>query len=88
MAQEESVNLGQLLSYALPSRGFALPADDSARRVAVAAAGALEQARVTPKLLIELGRGRKIATIVAKQMASMLLDQGEAGRGDGCPWAA
>ena len=79
MAQEESVNLGQrLLSYALRAEGFALPADDSHQEGSLwLLLARWAGTRHAKELLIELGQGRKIATIVAKRMASMLLDRGE-----------
>lgn len=81
MEQEESQQLGEkLLAQALRAEGLNMPASDPAD----AAAGALWQqlarwsgTRSRAELLIDIGLGRKIATIVAKRLAQMMGERGE-----------
>ena len=81
MEQEESQQLGEkLLAQALRAEGLNMPANDPAE----AAAGALWQqlarwsgTRSRAELLIDIGLGRKIATIVAKRLAQMMGERGE-----------
>jgi guanosine-3',5'-bis(diphosphate) 3'-pyrophosphohydrolase len=80
MEQEESHALGEkLLAQALRAEGLALPSDDSGD----AEAAALWQQvtrwsgnRTRGDLLIDIGLGRKIATIVAKRIAKLMAEQG------------
>ena len=81
MEQEESQQLGEkLLAQALRAEGLNLPTSDPAD----AAAAALWQQlarwsgnRSRAELLIDVGLGRKIATIVAKRLAQMMGERGE-----------
>jgi GTP pyrophosphokinase/guanosine-3',5'-bis(diphosphate) 3'-pyrophosphohydrolase len=80
MEQEESYALGEkLLAQALRAEGLQLPPgeDDNAE------AAALWQAvtrwsgnRSRTELLVDIGLGRKIATIVAKRLAHLMAEQG------------
>ncbi|MEJ6006756.1 bifunctional (p)ppGpp synthetase/guanosine-3',5'-bis(diphosphate) 3'-pyrophosphohydrolase [Paucibacter sp. AS339] len=81
LEQEESRDLGEkMLSQALRAEGLALPSlhDDEAH-----AAQLWQQLarwagnRHVDELLIEIGLGRKIASIVAKKLARMLAEQGQ-----------
>ena len=80
MEQEESRALGEkLLAQALRAEGLALPSADPTD----AAAAALWQQltrwsgnRTRGDLLIDIGLGRKIATIVAKRLATVMAEQG------------
>jgi guanosine-3',5'-bis(diphosphate) 3'-pyrophosphohydrolase len=80
MEQEESHALGEkLLAQALRAEGLTLPSDDPND----AQAAALWQQvtrwsgnRTRGDLLIDIGLGRKIATIVAKRVAKLMAEQG------------
>jgi GTP pyrophosphokinase/guanosine-3',5'-bis(diphosphate) 3'-pyrophosphohydrolase len=80
MEQEESHALGEkLLGQALRAEGLMLPSDDPND----ASAAALWQQvtrwsgnRTRGDLLIDIGLGRKIATIVAKRVAKLMAEQG------------
>jgi GTP pyrophosphokinase/guanosine-3',5'-bis(diphosphate) 3'-pyrophosphohydrolase len=81
LEQEESRDLGEkMLAQALRAEGLALPSLDDAD---LAPAQAWQQLarwagnRHVDELLIEIGLGRKIATIVAKKLARMLAEQGQ-----------
>lgn len=82
METEESLALGlKLLSQALRAEGLTLPpgSEESAGRE-----GALWQSlvrwggnRTRDELLVEIGLGRKIATMVAKRLAQFMAESGE-----------
>ncbi|MGE5864347.1 MAG: RelA/SpoT family protein, partial [Rhizobacter sp.] len=80
MEQEESELLGEkLLAQALRAEGLTLPPADAAD----APAGSLWQQltrwsgnRTREDLLIDVGLGRKIATIVAKRLAQLMAEHG------------
>jgi guanosine-3',5'-bis(diphosphate) 3'-pyrophosphohydrolase len=80
MEQEESHALGEkLLAQAMRAEGLTLPSDDPND----AEAAALWQQvtrwsgnRTRGDLLIDIGLGRKIATIVAKRVAKLMAEQG------------
>lgn len=81
LEQEESRDLGEkMLSQALRAEGLALPSlnDEDAH-----AAQLWQQLarwagnRHVDELLVEIGLGRKIASIVAKKLARMLAEQGQ-----------
>jgi GTP pyrophosphokinase/guanosine-3',5'-bis(diphosphate) 3'-pyrophosphohydrolase len=81
MEQEESEDLGEkMLSQALRAEGLQLPGSSSEKDSADAA---IWQAlarwsgnRSRAELLIDIGLGRKIATIVAKRLARLLAERG------------
>jgi GTP pyrophosphokinase/guanosine-3',5'-bis(diphosphate) 3'-pyrophosphohydrolase len=80
MEQEESQQLGEkLLAQALRAEGLALPSSDPTD----ASAAALWQSltkwsgnRTRGDLLTDIGLGRKIAIIVAKRLAQLMLERG------------
>ncbi len=81
LEQEESQELGQkMLAQALRAEGLALPSLDTEDQEAHALWQDLARwagNRSVHELLVEVGLGRKIATIVAKKMARMLAAQGQ-----------
>ncbi|HLO95047.1 MAG TPA: bifunctional (p)ppGpp synthetase/guanosine-3',5'-bis(diphosphate) 3'-pyrophosphohydrolase [Burkholderiaceae bacterium] len=81
LEQEESRELGQkMLAQALRAEGLALPSLDIEDQEAHALWQDLAKwagNRNVHELLVEVGLGRKIATIVAKKMARMLAAQGQ-----------
>ncbi len=82
MEAEESLDLGEkLLSQALRAEGLSMPLGDDESE---GPSGLLWQAlarwggnRNRHELLIEIGLGRKIATMVAKRLAQLLAEGGE-----------
>ncbi|MEJ6003597.1 RelA/SpoT family protein [Paucibacter soli] len=81
LEQEESRELGQkMLAQALRAEGLAMPGlDDEDNSAAQLWQDLARWAgnRHVDELLIEIGLGRKIATIVAKKLARMLAEQGQ-----------
>ena len=81
LEQEESQELGQkMLAQALRAEGLALPSLDAEDQEAHSLWLDLARwagNRSVHELLVEVGLGRKIATIVAKKMARMLAAQGQ-----------
>ena len=81
LEQEESRELGiKMLSQALRAEGMALPTLDDEDNDAAKLWQELARwsgNRHVDELLIEVGLGRKIATIVAKKLARMLTDHGQ-----------
>ncbi|MEO3712784.1 RelA/SpoT family protein [Roseateles flavus] len=81
LEQEESRELGQkMLAQALRAEGLALPSLDIEDQEAHGLWQDLAKwagNRNVHELLVEVGLGRKIATIVAKKMARMLAAQGQ-----------
>ncbi|MCZ8075558.1 MAG: bifunctional (p)ppGpp synthetase/guanosine-3',5'-bis(diphosphate) 3'-pyrophosphohydrolase [Paucibacter sp.] len=81
LEQEESRDLGEkMLAQALRAEGLSLPSlndedDDAAQLWQQLARWAGN--RHADELLVEIGLGRKIATIVAKKLARMLAEQGQ-----------
>ena len=80
MEQEESQQLGErMLGMALRAEGFILPSDDPAE---AHAAGTWQQLirwsgnRSRGELLTDIGLGKKIATIVAKRLALLMVERG------------
>ncbi len=81
MEAEESLDLGEkLLVQALRAEGLTMPAGDE---TAEGGAGALWQSlirwggnRSRDELLIDIGLGRKIATMVAKRLAQLMAEAG------------
>jgi GTP pyrophosphokinase/guanosine-3',5'-bis(diphosphate) 3'-pyrophosphohydrolase len=80
MEQEESRSLGEkLLAQALRAEGLSLPSTDPTDTDATAVWQQLTRwsgNRGRGELLTDIGLGRKIATIVAKRMAKLLLERG------------
>ncbi len=82
MEAEESLELGEkLLSQALRAEGLSMPPGDDESE---GASGQLWQSlarwggnRNRRELLVEIGLGRKIATMVAKRLAQLLAEGGE-----------
>jgi len=80
MEQEESQQLGEkLLAQALRAEGLALPSSDPTEAAAVALWQSLTKwsgNRTRADLLTDIGLGRKIAIIVAKRLAQLMLERG------------
>ncbi|WP_396269267.1 RelA/SpoT family protein [Ideonella sp.] len=81
LEHEESQELGlKMLSQALRAEGLSLPPlseDPAGQNPAWSALLRWSGNRSTTELLVDIGLGKKIATIVAKRMAKLLLEQGE-----------
>ncbi|MBB4843740.1 GTP pyrophosphokinase/guanosine-3',5'-bis(diphosphate) 3'-pyrophosphohydrolase [Paucibacter oligotrophus] len=81
LEQDESRDLGEkMLSQALRAEGLALPSLDDEDNAAAQLWQQLARwagNRHIDELLVEIGLGRKIATIVAKKLARMLAEQGQ-----------
>jgi GTP pyrophosphokinase/guanosine-3',5'-bis(diphosphate) 3'-pyrophosphohydrolase len=81
MEQEESYALGEkLLAQALRAEGLKLPPTDPNDDAAVQLWAAVTKwagSRNRAELLVDIGLGKKIPTIVAKRMAHLLTEQGE-----------
>jgi GTP diphosphokinase / guanosine-3',5'-bis(diphosphate) 3'-diphosphatase len=81
MEQEESQDLGEkMLTQALRAEGLQLPGSgtekDSADAAIWQALARWSGNRSRAELLVDIGLGRKIATIVAKRMARLLAERG------------
>ncbi|MCH7345063.1 bifunctional (p)ppGpp synthetase/guanosine-3',5'-bis(diphosphate) 3'-pyrophosphohydrolase [Pelomonas sp. CA6] len=81
LEQEESRDLGyKMLAQALRAEGLALPSlasDDEAAAQLWHELARWAGNRHVDELLVEVGLGRKIASIVAKKLARMLAEQGQ-----------
>ncbi|QPF74710.1 bifunctional (p)ppGpp synthetase/guanosine-3',5'-bis(diphosphate) 3'-pyrophosphohydrolase [Roseateles sp. DAIF2] len=81
LEQEESRDLGEkMLAQALRAEGLALPSLDDDEQAAAQLWQQLARwagNRHVDELLVEVGLGRKIASIVAKKLARMLAEQGQ-----------
>ncbi|MDN3923142.1 RelA/SpoT family protein [Roseateles violae] len=81
LEQEESRDLGEkMLAQALRAEGLTLPSLDDEDQTAAQAWQQLARwagNRHVDELLVEIGLGRKIASIVAKKLARMLTEQGQ-----------
>jgi GTP pyrophosphokinase/guanosine-3',5'-bis(diphosphate) 3'-pyrophosphohydrolase len=81
MEQEESYALGEkLLAQALRAEGLKLPSiepGDSAADTMWAAVTRWSGNRSRSELLVDIGLGRKIPTIVAKRLAQLMAEQGQ-----------
>ncbi len=81
LEQDESRDLGEkMLSQALRAEGLALPSLDDEDASAAQQWQQLARwagNRHVDELLVEIGLGRKIATIVAKKLARILAEQGQ-----------
>jgi GTP pyrophosphokinase/guanosine-3',5'-bis(diphosphate) 3'-pyrophosphohydrolase len=77
LEQEESIALGEkLLSQALRSEGMPVPADDEANAAVWQALTRWSGSRSRAELMIDIGLGRKISSIVAKRLAQLLGERG------------
>ena len=79
MEQEESQELGaKMLAQALRAEGLAMPTDDQAPRAQPIWQQLLRWSgnRSREELLTDIGLGRKIASIVAKRLARLLVEGG------------
>jgi GTP pyrophosphokinase/guanosine-3',5'-bis(diphosphate) 3'-pyrophosphohydrolase len=81
LEQEESRTLGEkMLAQSLRAEGLALPSLDDEDEKAAQLWQSLAHwagSRTVDELLVEVGLGRKIATIVAKKLAQQLAEQGQ-----------
>jgi GTP pyrophosphokinase/guanosine-3',5'-bis(diphosphate) 3'-pyrophosphohydrolase len=80
LEQEESLALGEkMLAQALRAEGLKMPSTDPGDDAAVAIWQQLTRwsgNRTRPELMMDIGLGRKIAIIVAKRLAAMLIEHG------------
>jgi guanosine-3',5'-bis(diphosphate) 3'-pyrophosphohydrolase len=80
LEQEESLSLGEkMLTQALRAEGLRLPSSDPADEAAAALWQQLTRwsgNRSRAELLIDIGLGRKIAIIVAKRLAGLMIERG------------
>lgn len=78
MEQEESHDLGEkMLAQALRAEGLQLPDESEAHAALWQQITRWSGNRNRAELLIDLGLGRKIASIVAKRIARLLADEGQ-----------
>ena len=79
MEQEESQDLGEkMLAQALRAEGLQLPDESEAHAALWQQITRWSGNRSRAELLTDIGLGRKIAIIVAKRLAHMLLERGQA----------
>jgi guanosine-3',5'-bis(diphosphate) 3'-pyrophosphohydrolase len=77
MEQDESQELGErMLTQALRSEGLTLPANDDSSQALWQQLTRWSGSRSRGELLTDIGLGKKIAAIVAKQLARLLAEQG------------
>jgi len=77
MEQEESQELGsKMLAQALRAEGLAMPGDDTPESAVWQQLIRWSGNRSREELLVDIGLGRKIATIVAKRLARLLYESG------------
>lgn len=79
MEQEESQDLGsKMLAQALRAEGMEMPPDDAGGAVSPVWSPLLRWSgnRSREELLTDIGLGRKIASIVAKRLARLLIERG------------
>ncbi|MFM2450746.1 MAG: hypothetical protein RIS44_3196, partial [Pseudomonadota bacterium] len=77
MEQDESQELGErMLAQALRNEGLALPVDDESGQAIWQQLTRWSDSRNRGELLTDIGLGKKIAAIVAKQLARLLAEQG------------
>jgi guanosine-3',5'-bis(diphosphate) 3'-pyrophosphohydrolase len=77
MEQDESQELGErMLTQALRNEGLALPPDDESGQVVWQQLTRWSDSRNKGELLTDIGLGKKIAAIVAKQLVRLLAEQG------------
>jgi GTP pyrophosphokinase/guanosine-3',5'-bis(diphosphate) 3'-pyrophosphohydrolase len=80
LEQEESLALGErMLAQSLRAEGLKMPSTDPSDEAATAIWQQLTRwsgNRTRPELMMDIGLGRKIAIIVAKRLAGMLIERG------------
>jgi guanosine-3',5'-bis(diphosphate) 3'-pyrophosphohydrolase len=77
LEHEESIALGEkLLTQALRNEGMAVPADDDEHAALWQALMRWSGSRTRAELMVDIGLGRKIASIVAKRLAQLLGERG------------
>ena len=78
LEHEESISLGEkLLAQALRAEGRAVPADDEANAPVWQALVRWSGSRTRADLMVDIGLGRKISSIVAKRLAQLMAERGE-----------
>jgi GTP pyrophosphokinase/guanosine-3',5'-bis(diphosphate) 3'-pyrophosphohydrolase len=74
---EESISLGEkLLAQALRAEGLAMPGEDADHAALWVSLTRWSGSRSRAELMVDIGLGRKIASIVAKRLAQLLSDSG------------
>jgi len=77
LEHEESIVLGEkLLTQALRNEGMAVPADDEEHAALWQSLTRWSGSRNRAELMVDIGLGRKIASIVAKRLAQLLGERG------------
>jgi GTP pyrophosphokinase/guanosine-3',5'-bis(diphosphate) 3'-pyrophosphohydrolase len=77
LEQEESIALGEkLLTQALRSEGMSVPGDDPEHAALWQTLTRWSGSRSRAELLVDIGLGRKIASIVAKRLAQLIGERG------------
>jgi GTP pyrophosphokinase/guanosine-3',5'-bis(diphosphate) 3'-pyrophosphohydrolase len=77
LEQEESMALGEkLLAQALRAEGMTMPADDPEHAAIWQSLTRWSGSRTHAELMVDIGLGRKIASIVAKRLAQLLGERG------------
>ena len=77
LEHEESILLGEkLLTQALRNEGMAVPADDEEHAALWQSLTRWSGSRSRAELMVDIGLGRKIASIVAKRLAQLLGERG------------
>jgi len=78
LEHEESILLGEkLLIQALRNEGMAVPADDEEHAALWQSLTRWSGSRNRAELMVDIGLGRKIASIVAKRLAQLLGERGQ-----------
>jgi len=77
LEHEESITLGEkLLTQALRNEGMTVPADDEEHAALWQSLMRWSGSRSRDELMVDIGLGRKIASIVAKRLAQLLGERG------------
>jgi len=77
LEHEESITLGEkLLTQALRSEGMTVPGDDAEHAALWQTLTRWSGSRSRAELMVDIGLGRKIASIVAKRLAQLLGERG------------
>jgi guanosine-3',5'-bis(diphosphate) 3'-pyrophosphohydrolase len=78
LEQEESIALGEkLLAQALRAEGMSVPGEEPEHAAVWQALTRWSGSRSRAELMVDIGIGRKIASIVAKRLAQLLADRGK-----------
>ncbi|MBW8758981.1 MAG: bifunctional (p)ppGpp synthetase/guanosine-3',5'-bis(diphosphate) 3'-pyrophosphohydrolase [Burkholderiales bacterium] len=78
LEHEESILLGEkLLTQALRNEGMAVPGDDEEHAALWQSLTRWSGSRSRAELMVDIGLGRKIASIVAKRLAQLLGERGQ-----------